>query len=247
MSDIDDATPLLSSVHNDLSQIEAQVVEVKIVEVKIVEVATVEVTIEEVKPEEIKIEINDEVYCYVCLETDDKLVKACKNVNCKAKVHKVCISRQVHIGQDRMCGICKSEIIDENVEAIEIIEAPEEIIQNQKKRFLDAFLIVCGSVVVIMMALGKNIEVSNLDIFCACTLLMVVPLIFLFSYHHKYDQSPSLDAAFKTIRDSYTMRFLLFIFSNMLIILAHLLGYKIVSCEFSQLYQALLDCYSSIS
>jgi hypothetical protein len=222
MSDTNDETPLLSVVHHDISQVKVNMIE----EIKIEETRVEETKIE-TKVEDVKIEVavnNDEV-CYICLEIDDKLVKACENVGCTAKVHKPCISRQVHVGLDHKCGVCKSDIVSENIEPLII----EEIVVDQKKRFLDAFLIVCSSIATIAVALGKNIMVWNplwLPDIC-----MVLPFIFIVSYHHRYD-SHYFNNFFEVLRDSYFLRFVSFSLFNVIIIMAHLIGSKLWDAEF---------------
>ena len=125
--------------------------------------------------------------CYACLETKDNMVKPCDTINCKARMCTECIKKQIETN-DSKCGMCRNPIIIKKG-----VFNKNKCCEKFMKICYMCFLIVVGSILTFLMALGNTVRypfircttnVYSCDDMASVTIIATIPFILLFLQGH---------------------------------------------------------------
>jgi len=173
--------------------------------------------------------------CYVCLdnEKNEPLVKPCKTPNCSALTHNDCLLKQYR-SKKTTCGICRQPIVRNTNKVFNT----KRCCISFTKLLYTLFMLIVGSVLLILLALGKSIKswiscdnkVHPCDDGGIGAVFLTIPFILLFFQLPqcccKYNIFCCLPI--KPKYKSYLTMGILFLASSVLILLAHGIGYPIV-------------------
>lgn len=190
-------------------------------------------------------------HCYICLNGTGQLVRPCNNNLCSARCHQDCLKKQVVYNKPK-CGICQGRIV-RNAKKINV----NKCCKTYMKLIYVFLMISIGSALTIMNALGKTVATTWIQchISTPCddgAVLTILLTLFFFCMSfwqgHLWScgrDTPCCDCTSckkccvydifccGTLRSqlkykSYMTIFIMFLISNSLICLAHMIGYPII-------------------
>lgn len=182
---------------------------------------------------------NDE--CYICKGNGWDLVRPCINKNCTARAHSQCLRNQI-IYNNGVCGCCRQPIM------IESGLKYKECCEYFTKVIYVLVMLIGGTALTVLHAEGAslngNITCVNDDFPCpdTITIILTVGLCFIFW------QLPFLGKSCGCSRNificasvknkikykPYITMFIMFLFTNLLVMISHFIGQLIISYKYNE-------------
>lgn len=190
---------------------------------------------------------NNNYICYICLQSTGNFVRPCDNTKCSARCHRECIATQISYNNAK-CGVCKQHIVKKPGE-INRKKCWGMCCYNFIKVLYDLCMLTIGSIIVFLMALGKTItvpwvncgKVSPCDDGAVGTIFFVVPFLAMFWQFRlcKCEGKCCVYHIFICESIKHRMKcksrltiFIMFLIANMLVFVAHGIGYPIIRFYF---------------
>lgn len=183
------------------------------------------------------------VECYVCKELGGDLVRPCINENCAGRVHSQCLETQI-INNDELCGCCRQPIIVKSK-----IKYDECCKYFTKMTYL-LIMFIGGTTLTVLNAegrsLGGNIVCPESRCLDALTITITSVFSLIFWQGHLFQLLaiglPKCNwniFCCKSIKNkikykSYITIFIMFLFTNLLVTLAHFMGQFIIKYKYDE-------------
>jgi hypothetical protein len=196
----------------------------------------------------------DNYQCYACLEVKNRMIKLCQTDGCTGRICNECVTQQIR-NKDKKCGLCRGDAIVSYT-----INLKKCGVAYGKMIYL-WFMFVVGSISIFLNALGKTvvgpwIRCGGGDVNCddlgVLLIFLTFPFLLLFFQNFCCNDCNCCPCCYNSKRKcwrydlfccsfrdkikykTYISLFLMICITNIVIMIAHFIGYFIVKYKFGR-------------